>query len=87
MYGQAFGLTGVSPKTSACFASTWGVVTYFIHLYAQFGCGALLAIIHVSAQPVVAFGIDLLDGRLGRLQLQRLVRPAGADDTSPFLKT
>src|SRR5215472_4497619 len=52
MYGQAFGLTGVSPKTRACFASTGGVVAYFIHLYAQFGCGAFLASIHVSAQPV-----------------------------------
>ena len=52
MYGHAFGLTGVSPKTSACCAWTFGVVTYFIHMYAQFGCGAFLASIHVSAQPV-----------------------------------
>ncbi len=52
MYGHAFGLTGVSPKTIACCACTCGVDTYFIHMYAQFGCGARLAIIHVSAQPV-----------------------------------
>ena len=52
MNGQAFGLTGVSPKTSACWACTLGVLTYFIHMYAQFGCGARLVIIHVSAQPV-----------------------------------
>ena len=32
MYGHAFGLTGVSPKTSACCACTVGVDTYFIHL-------------------------------------------------------
>src|SRR5215471_15787751 len=32
MYGHAFGLTGVSPKTSACFACTCGVAAYAIHL-------------------------------------------------------
>src|SRR5262249_9789804 len=64
MYLHASGLTGVSPKTSACFASTFGVVTYFIHLYAQFGCGALLASIHVSAQPVVGTGTISFTGNL-----------------------
>src|SRR4051794_1759988 len=49
---HASGLTGVSPKTSACWAWTFGVVTYFIQRYAQFGCGAFFASIHVSAQPV-----------------------------------
>ena len=63
MNGHAFGLTGVSPNTSACFASTFGCVTYFIHKYAQFGCGARFASIHVSAQPVVlSFGIVSLIG-------------------------
>src|SRR6266446_10128668 len=52
MYLQAKGLTGVSPKTSACWACTAGVDAYFIHRRAQFGCGAFLASIHVSAQPV-----------------------------------
>ena len=31
MYGQASGLTGVSPKTNAWRACTFGVVTYLIH--------------------------------------------------------
>ena len=31
MNGHACGLTGVSPKMSACCACTCGVVTYFIH--------------------------------------------------------
>src|ERR1051325_8770082 len=52
MYLQASGLTGVSPKTSACFACTAGVDAYFIQSIAQFGCGAFLASIQVSAQPV-----------------------------------
>src|SRR5579875_1998786 len=36
----------------ACCACTFGVVTHCIHLYAQFGCGAFVASIQVSAQPV-----------------------------------
>src|SRR5437868_15304525 len=65
MNGQAFGLTGVSPKTIACLASTFGVVTYFIHRYAQCGCGAFLASIHVSAQPVApSLGMISLTGAL-----------------------
>src|SRR5713226_10202304 len=64
MYVHAFGLTGVSPNTSACFASTCGCVTYFIQRYAQFGCGALVASIQVSAQPVApSFGITAPIGK------------------------
>ena len=32
MNAHAFGLTGVSPNTSACCAWTCGVLTYFIHM-------------------------------------------------------
>src|SRR5260370_34623675 len=49
---QALVLTGVSPKESACSAWTWGVLTQAVHRYAQFGCGALVASIQVSPQPV-----------------------------------
>src|ERR1700704_1693941 len=45
-------LTGVSPKKSACCACTLGVLTYWVHRYAQLGCGALVASIQVSPHPV-----------------------------------
>src|SRR5579864_1894209 len=86
MYGQAFGFTGVSPNTSACFASTCGCVTYFIHMYAQFGCGALAASIHVSAQPVApSLGIVAPIGNFAaRSWLTWYGQPAPTT-TSPFL--
>src|SRR5437773_10768480 len=63
MKGQAFGLTGVSPNTIACCAWTLGVVTYAIHLYAQFGCAAFLPSIQVSAHPVTpSLGMISLTG-------------------------
>src|SRR5450759_1864479 len=49
---HALVLTGVSPKKRACSACTCGVLTYAVHRYAQLGCGALVASIHVSPQPV-----------------------------------
>ena len=52
MIGQASLFAGVSPKYTASCACTLGVVTHCIHLYAQLGCGAFVASIHVSAQPV-----------------------------------
>ena len=80
MNGHAFELAGVSPKTSACCACELRLEMYFIHMYAQFGCGAFVASIHVSAQPVApSFGIVSLTGAL-RLQRAGLVRPDGADD-------
>src|SRR5919199_5647394 len=58
MYGHAFGFAGVSPNDSACSAWTFGVETHLMKRYAQFGCLAFEAIIHVSAQPVApSFGI------------------------------
>src|SRR5260370_35652927 len=53
---QALVLTGVSPKESACSAWTRGVLTQAVHRYAQFGCGALVASIQVSPQPVAPSG-------------------------------
>src|SRR5271166_6711823 len=52
MYWHALVLAGVSPKEIACSACTFGLDTQFTHLYAQFGCLACAANIHVSAQPV-----------------------------------
>src|SRR6516225_11322583 len=52
MSAQTCELAGVSPKEMACCACTFGVVTHCIHLYAQLGCGALVASIQVSAHPV-----------------------------------
>src|SRR5882672_2004761 len=52
IWAQAFLLTGVSPKKRACWAWTSGVLTHFVHRYAQLGCGALVASIHVSPHPV-----------------------------------
>src|SRR5579862_2099502 len=52
MIGHARTFAGVSPKKMASSAWTFGVVTHCIHLYAQFGCGAFVASIHVSAHPV-----------------------------------
>src|ERR1700682_1621504 len=49
---QALVLTGVSPNERACKACTFGVLTHLVHRYAQLGCGALVASIQVSAQPV-----------------------------------
>src|SRR5216683_4424100 len=49
---HAFVLTGVSPKKSACRAWILAVLTYAVQRYAQFGCRALVASIHVSPQPV-----------------------------------
>src|SRR6266849_5275652 len=56
---QALVLTGVSPKYSACRAWTFGVLTYAVHRYAQFGCVAFVASIQVSPQPVA----PLIGGR------------------------
>src|SRR5207245_5971807 len=49
---HALVLTGVSPKNRACSAWTLAVLTYWVHRYAQLGCGALVASIQVSPQPV-----------------------------------
>src|SRR5919109_5445770 len=47
----------------ACCAWTSGVDTHLIHMTAQFGCLALVEIIHVSAQPVApSFGIRSFTG-------------------------
>src|SRR5579863_7686372 len=51
MMGQASEFAGVSPKLMACSACTVGVETHFIHMYAQFGSGAWVASIQVSAHP------------------------------------
>src|SRR5437763_15805317 len=85
MYGHAFGLTGVSPKTYACRASTFGVVTDFIHLSAQFGYGALLASIHVSAQPVVGTGAISLAGHLFACSWRVWLGHPAPSQSSPFL--
>src|ERR1700730_4572632 len=49
---HALVLTGVSPNDSACSACTLAVLTHATQAYAQFGCGAFVASIHVSAHPV-----------------------------------
>src|SRR5262249_29448629 len=49
---QALLLAGASPNHSATAAFASGDTMWSIHMYAQFGCLALAAIIHVSAQPV-----------------------------------
>src|SRR5205809_2836615 len=65
MNGHAFLFAGVSPNESACCACTFGVDTHLIHMTAQFGCLALVEIIHVSAQPVApSFGIRSATGAL-----------------------
>src|ERR1041385_2089880 len=88
MYGHAFGLTGVSPNTRACFASTCGVVTYFIHMYAQFGCGARFASIQVSAQPVApSVGIVSSTGAFAAFSCSVWYGQPAPITTSPFLKS
>ena len=52
MMAHALELAGVSPNDSACCACGFGSEMYFIQRYAQFGCGALVASSHESAQPV-----------------------------------
>src|SRR5262245_27347596 len=52
MIGHALAFAGVSPNDSACCAWGFGSEMYFIQRYAQFGCGALVASSHESAQPV-----------------------------------
>src|SRR5438270_2549624 len=52
MTAHASLLTGVSPKDSACWACCCGALIHFSHMYAQFGCFALVASIHVSPHPV-----------------------------------
>src|SRR5438270_5378578 len=52
MTAHASLLTGVSPKDSACWACCCGALIHFSHMYAQFGCLALVASIHVSPHPV-----------------------------------
>src|SRR5437764_13830525 len=52
MMGQALELAGVSPNDRACWACGLGSQMYFIHKYAQLGCGAFVASSHESAQPV-----------------------------------
>src|SRR5580765_7091751 len=65
MIGQAFVFAGVSPNPIACWACALGVEMYRIQRYAQFGCGAFFASIHVSAQPVApSFGIRSRTGTL-----------------------
>ena len=44
---------GASPKFSATWAWTSGVIIQAIHLSMQFGCGACADIIQVSAHPVM----------------------------------
>src|SRR4051794_15038062 len=47
-----FLFAGASPNHSATWAFASGLMMWFIHLYMQFGCLALAAIIHVSDHPV-----------------------------------
>ena len=70
-------------------SSAWifGVDMYAIHLYAQFGSGALAASIHVSAQPVApSFGMVSLTGAVRGLQRRRLIRPRRTDDDLTVLE-
>src|SRR5204863_6681399 len=83
MNGHAFGFTGVSPKRSACCASGFGCVTYFIQRYAQFGCFAFLAIIHVSAQPVACFGLISPTATFFFWRFSVSTGHAAASETSP----
>src|SRR4051794_22104925 len=49
---HAFWLDGASPNHSATAALAFGEMMWFIHMYMQFGCLALAAIIQVSDHPV-----------------------------------
>src|SRR6266511_2020338 len=63
MTAHALRFAGVSPNEIACCACTFGVETHLIHITAQLGCFAFVAIIHVSAQPVApSRGIRSLTG-------------------------
>src|SRR5215208_6234616 len=62
---HAFWLDGASPNHSATWAFAFGEMMWFIHMYMQFGCLALAAIIQVSDQPVApSLGSAVLIGTL-----------------------
>src|SRR6266550_120347 len=83
---HAFVLAGVSPKKIACCACTFGVETYFIQRYAQFGCFAFADSIHVSAQPVApSFGIRSFTGTLSATRVFVWYGHDAPITASPFL--
>src|SRR5215210_4560748 len=58
-----FWLDGASPNHSATAAFAFGEMMWSIHMYMQFGCLALAAIIQVSDHPVApSFGSAVLIG-------------------------
>src|SRR5580658_1541549 len=71
-------------------SSAWilGVDMYAIHLYAQFGSGALAASIHVSAQPVApSFGMVSFTGACAAFRVDVWYGHAAPTTTSPFWKS
>src|SRR5712692_6062448 len=71
----------------ACSACTVGVLTHFVHMYAQLGCGAFVASIQVSAHPVApsVAGMVSLTGAPAVLRSVVMIGQAAPTTTSPLL--
>src|SRR6266853_301872 len=72
----------------ACSACTLAVLTHAAHLYAQLGCGALVASIHVSAHPVApSEGIVSAVCAPARWRSVVMIGHAAPRTTSPLLNS
>src|SRR5437764_2805959 len=86
MKGQASRLAGVSPYDTACSAWTFGAEMYRSHMYAQFGCLAWAASIHVSTHPVApSRGIRSLTGAWSAFKVLSWRGQAAPTTAFPFL--
>src|SRR2546421_9841053 len=87
MIGQAFELTGVSPKKIACWACTLGVEIQASHLMAQSRFFVFAEIIHVSSQPVApSFGTRSFTGAFAATSVFVWYGHDAPITASPFLK-
>src|ERR671936_3153777 len=86
MIAHALLLSGVSPYVTACWAWTFAVLMYRIHMYAQLGCGAFVASNQLSAHPVApSLGMTDATGALATCNWLCWYGHAAPMMASPFL--